>query len=73
VVGCVPHAILGYILSVGWGIAKCEANPLFAKLVLCEFGLRRRLQEFYKFGIRFDVAKELFPIGHNAPFFTFYY
>jgi hypothetical protein len=66
-----PHTVLGYILSVGWGIAKSEADPLFVQVLLSHCGLSRRFQKFYEFGIGFDDAKELFPVCHNVPLFTF--
>lgn len=71
VLRCVPHTGFGYILGVCWGIAKCEADPLFAQVFLCHCGLGGRFQEFYEFGIRLDVAKELFSVCHSVPLFHF--
>lgn len=65
VLRCVSHTGLSYILSVGWGIAKCEADSLFAKLFFGQRDLRRRFQEFDKFWVRRNVSKELFPICHK--------
>jgi hypothetical protein len=65
----VPHTVLGDILSVGWGIAKREADPLFSQLFLCHCGLGCCLQEFYEFRIGCHVTEKLFSVRHSITFF----
>jgi hypothetical protein len=63
------HTIFGYILSIGGGIAKREANPLLAEFFLRDCGLGRRLQKFGQFGIGCDISKKLLSICHSIHLF----